>query len=474
MTVSQDSSICSYPTLNKDFVCHCPCASWPPQAKSWVTRRRVSNWPTREIIERIVSMGCSVVPKPHPESQKPAIEFRFSFSNAELILFEEMILEQKNCFITLKALVKYATGELKLSDGGRQMLSTYHLKTIFLWACETIEAKHWKTTRGWVNCLLFLFDQLIICLEQKSLPSYFISECNLLDGIEKLKSHQIIVEQVRLYPLKYAVEFMDSMKCFDWVEFEDTEYYINLNNFSSLSQSFNSPYNIILDPVFHQKISEKARQSEITDHSKVATLVHERERNFLQKLFQIKDNKSHGCLFRRKSCSLLASFANWYRENLNIKLSLFKEMTLLDAIRLENVHGLPIEFNMLQDIIEMQSTEICSGETHNVQTNTAHSVESSESLRLRAFSILFLLNTGQLEKARDELQYVISNNFLNASGVSFDISDVVMETGYIWLFGYGTMNSIREWRNVYHKEEVNVSAECFFQISVVEVLQKTV
>ena len=49
-----------------DFVRHYPCASWPPEAEPWKGRHRPSNWPARETIERIVSTGCSVVPKPHP------------------------------------------------------------------------------------------------------------------------------------------------------------------------------------------------------------------------------------------------------------------------------------------------------------------------------------------------------------------------------------------------------------------------
>ena len=416
-----------------------------------MTRHRVSNWPTRNTIERIVSMGCSVVPKPRPESQYADNEFRFSFSNAELILFREMILEQRNCFIAFKALVKRAIGKLKLQDDEMRLISTYHLKTIFLWACETIETKHWKTTRGWATCLLFLLDQLIICLGNKSLPSYFITECNLLDGIKMLKSHQIIIDQVRMRPLEYAVEFLDSMDVFDMNAHKD--YHKSRTNGSSL-QSFNSAYNTILEPFSYQN----SCQHEITNSSKAETLIYEREKDFLQKLLKV-DNP-HSCLFRRKPCSLLTSFANWYKENMNGKLSLFKDMTLFDVIRLENVHGLPIHYNQLVDNFERKSTEICTGEIPSVQTNTVY---LNESLWSKAILILFLMNSGQLEKARDELQYVISKNNLNASGLSFDISNVVMETGYTWLFGYGTMNSIEEWKNAFNKCKVNVSADFFFR-----------
>ena len=168
---------------------------WPPEAAPWINRHRPSNWPTRETVERIISMGCSVVPKPHPLNRRTTnIEFRFSFSNAEKILFQEMSLAQKHCFISFKALVKSATEEIEgCQEGTEMVISTYHLKTIFLWTCETIDTTEWEMSRGWAHCLLFLFDQWIICLEHKSIPSFFIPQCNLLEGKEAIKLANLII-----------------------------------------------------------------------------------------------------------------------------------------------------------------------------------------------------------------------------------------------------------------------------------------
>ena len=49
--------------VKQDLVQHYPCSSWPPEAEPWVTRHRPSNWPTRETVEKIASMGC---PKTSP------------------------------------------------------------------------------------------------------------------------------------------------------------------------------------------------------------------------------------------------------------------------------------------------------------------------------------------------------------------------------------------------------------------------
>ena len=389
-------------------------------------------------------MGCSVVPKPHLLSQKPDIEFRFSFSNAELILFKEMIPEQRNCFIAFKALVKHATEEFNYHGDGMQTLSTYHLKTIFLWACETIEAKHWKTTRGWATCLLFLFDQLINCLENKSLRSYFITESNLLDGIEMLKSYQGKIEQVRMHPLECAAEFLDSMKCFDWIR---DRAYFKSTTLELLFQCAVLASNIINDHDTHQR------------------LIYEKERHFLHKLSQISDDKSHsGSMFQKKTCSFLASFANWCKEHPNKNLSMFDEMTLFDAICLENIHGVSIQYDSMVEIVVRRLTkESCSGEASNFQENKSEANESGVALRSRTLLILFSMNAGNLKTAKDELENVISNNNLNANKIYFDITSVVFETGYLWLFGSGTRNSIQEWENVFNIQEANVSAEVFFR-----------
>ena len=39
---------------NCDVVLYYPCEVWPPQAECWITRKRLSNWPTKEIIQEIV------------------------------------------------------------------------------------------------------------------------------------------------------------------------------------------------------------------------------------------------------------------------------------------------------------------------------------------------------------------------------------------------------------------------------------
>ena len=457
--------------VKQDLVQHYPCSAWPPEAEPWVTRHRPSNWPTREIVERIVSMGCSVVPKPHPLNYRTAgIEFRFSFSNAETILFQGMSVEQRNCFKAFKALVKRAREEMEecQEEMGNEV-STYHSKTIFLWACETIDIEEWGITCGWANCLLYLFDQLILCLEHKSLPSFFIPQCNLLEGIKRTSNFKMIVERVRSKPLKYAMEFLTSMKSFELSRYNDyiTAAYIDILNKSSFQSAAayiisNIGLNSEKNPDIHPSDCQyNTCLQELEDNEKTAKRFHENERKFLQTFFQNIDGETESQsadMFRRKPCCYLASFANWCKENKDQRIPLFKELTILDVIILNNVHGLSIPYNTIVDFVERDfHNRVCSGNTSNL--------ESRESVICsKTHLILYSMHVGELERAKDEIYSVLmDNNFEGENEVYFNIEQIVVETGYKWLFTDRTRNCIQEFENVFDFCGDSVSAEVFYQ-----------
>ena len=190
------------------------CPSWPPIATSWINRKRYFNWPSEETIQLIVSKGCRVVHKPHELSKMKNFEFRFSFSEAELILFKTLTCNQRKCFITFKALIKSIIYKLECKTSVEIKLSSYCLKTIFFWTCETTPAGNWETTNGWSRCLLHMIDQLLSCLKSGNLPGYFIPESNLLDTMERSRPLLDEIESLRCNPISYAAAFIDSTTCF--------------------------------------------------------------------------------------------------------------------------------------------------------------------------------------------------------------------------------------------------------------------
>ena len=197
-----------------DIVLVFKCLTWPCVAGEWIHRKRQSGWPSQRTIEAIVSEGCHVVASAHDFSHDKDLEFRFSFSLAEIALFSQMSQNQKQCYVTFKATVTkcpYFLAQQNKNDN--EKLKSYQLKTIFLWACESIPKDEWTTPSGLTRCFLFLIDQLLICLRTKSLPGYFIPEYNLFDTLpkEQLEYFANVVHVIRLNLMKYAIQFLSTM-----------------------------------------------------------------------------------------------------------------------------------------------------------------------------------------------------------------------------------------------------------------------
>ena len=379
-----------------------------------------------------------------------------------------MSVEQKYCFVAFKAIVKLPIHEMKIKYKEDIQVSTYHLKTIFLWACETISSEQWNSVRGWAKCFLYLLDQLIICLEHTSLPSYFIPQCNLLDGIKLFKSFQIMIQGIRLKPLQYAAEFVDSM-----VMFHPKEH-INHNMSASLR---------ILDNgrSIHRHSFILCDKMETFNE----TSIFERESRFLKNIFQslkevtwvtrfisqIENVLSRTSIlrrndmFKRANCGLLSSFANWCKENKDRRIHLFEEMTLFDVIRLENIHGLSVSYDILGNFFERESrNNACSIETDSY-SEFKESLSDQSLYRFSLFSkillILHSLNAGKIETARDELECLINIICNGKHDIYFDIICIVDETGYQWLFTSRVTNLIREYKNVFGNKEASVSVKVF-------------
>ena len=303
-----------------DHVPYFSCSSWPPIAKSWIDRKRPSNWPSKETIQTIVSNGCRIVHKPHGRSEEKETEFRFSFSEAEGILFGTLTCDQRKCFIAFKALIKYSFYKLEYKMREDINLSSYCLKTIFLWACETIPVDHWQTTNGWSKCLLYMIDNLYACVKAGNLSGYFIPKSNLLENMEKSGPLLVEIESLRSHPIAHAAIFSDATKCF---------------------RGFHS--NIY----HHSKILCRAKK--VTEIVLIEQLI------FLQRIVA-ETNVIRGCLFWKK-VAVLKIFAKWCKQNSNeIGLELWQcltnKMTLFDVVYLDIVHGFDVSNKVLLEYVD--------------------------------------------------------------------------------------------------------------------------
>ena len=305
-----------------DHVPYLSCSSWPPIAKSWIDRKRPSNWPSKETIQTIVSKGCRVVPKPHGRSGEDETEWRFSFSEAEGILFGTLTCDQRKCFTAFKALIKYIIYKLEDKSKEEINLSTYCLKTIFLWACETIPVDHWHTTDGWSKCLLYMIDNLYISVKARQIPGYFIPECNLSDTMKQSDSGPLLdeIETLRCHPISNAAIFIKVTKCFRGFRF-------NICDEINILCSFN-----------------KIRGTVLTEQ-----LI------FLQRIVA-KTNVTRVCLFWIRE-AVLRIFAKWCKQNSNeMRLALWQclttDMTLFDVVYLDIVHGFDVPNHVLLKYVD--------------------------------------------------------------------------------------------------------------------------
>lgn len=170
-----------------DYVPCIRCVKWTTLAEGWAGRKRPVDWPKQGLILEIVNEGCHVVPISHYQSGDSLrqTEWRLSFSSAEKKLVDSLTIEQRQSYIVAKFVMKQVIQEMK--DNFQELsvekaLSSYHLKTIFLWKCEEKPAEEWNNL---LESVVDLLNALVDHLQKRNIPQYFIPENNLIDNIKQ-------------------------------------------------------------------------------------------------------------------------------------------------------------------------------------------------------------------------------------------------------------------------------------------------
>ena len=157
-----------------DIVLALSCDGWPLSAKEWITRER--NWPDEELVNKVAQGGFHIVPKSSSEG-----DFRLSFSFAETTLIKHWSPLQHKVMRSFKAVVK--CHQSIWSSNVKEIISTYHLKTIAFWHFEkTVQDSFTEETV--VTHLVLLLQELAEALMKLELPMYFMPKVNLLKSVE--------------------------------------------------------------------------------------------------------------------------------------------------------------------------------------------------------------------------------------------------------------------------------------------------
>ena len=239
-------------------------------------------------------------------------------------------------------------------------MNSYCLKTIFLWACETIPVDHWHTTNGWSKCLLYMIDQLYACLESGNLPGYFIPESNLLDTMKRSRPLLDEIETLRCNPISHAAAFIDSTLCFkDVCKVTD--------DIKMFCYGYNARKTILMEQLA-----------------------------FLHNIVTEIRGKRNTLSWRKEA--VLRIFANWCSENANdIGLApwecLSDDMTLFDVVYLDIVHGFDVPNNVLLEYGDKGwSAELVSKigvcYNYNMFVQMKHRNESKYSIHLKSFLMM--------------------------------------------------------------------------------------
>ena len=153
------------------------CPKWPQSAKDWSTRVRNYGWPTTDRIYDVVQNGCHVVYVQHRACRDDKLQWRFSFSIAELILLQSWTPAQQIVYHLLRYFSKRQLIQ-KNCIKQDEVLCPYHLKTLVLWTCEEMPPEWWNSSSV-IEICCDLLKRLSGRLKRRYLPNYFIPEANL-------------------------------------------------------------------------------------------------------------------------------------------------------------------------------------------------------------------------------------------------------------------------------------------------------
>jgi len=129
-----------------DIVRGIRCFQWPKESKDWPKRLRDYAWPTIDIITEVVQHGCHVVYAQHRSCRNDKLQWRLSFSFAEVILLQSWTKIQQIVYHLVRF---FSKRKLIQKDCPKEdeVLCTYHLKTLMLWTCEEMPPEWWNPSR---------------------------------------------------------------------------------------------------------------------------------------------------------------------------------------------------------------------------------------------------------------------------------------------------------------------------------------
>ena len=118
-------------------------------------------------------------------SNSVALEFRYSFSQAEVILSDNIPEKARITFLAFKATIKKMVNYVPDKSKKFHEIPTYVLKTILFMQVETKQNWYWE--QEFVLEIFFrdLLKKLVKCIKARNCPMYWNPSINLLGDMTK-------------------------------------------------------------------------------------------------------------------------------------------------------------------------------------------------------------------------------------------------------------------------------------------------
>ena len=242
-------------------VVHCVrCLSWPPQAADWPTRHRNYNWPDSATVGHIVNNGCDLVGVAHRQCRenevKGQLQFRLSFSRAEIVLMNSWMPVQQIVYHMLRVFVK-TERLIDSSDNSEAFkLSNYHIKTLMLWASELRPSSFWTDDQNLIKICVELLQSLSVSLTDAQCNHYFVNGCKLIDNsleVEMIAKRLKSINEAWLsawFVNNYI--HMCSMLCSDNISTLFNDVIMNTELQKAVSQVVNWRQNNAVEKMWHE------------------------------------------------------------------------------------------------------------------------------------------------------------------------------------------------------------------------------
>ncbi|OWF45084.1 uncharacterized protein LOC110457505 [Mizuhopecten yessoensis] len=191
-------------TMDVDFVCSLSCTSWPREANEWVSRPRLHEWPDRALIDQIIQGGCHLVPVGDKTSVNTFLQWRISFATAEKKLIHSFTHTQFLIYGLFKYFLKQISKRLEQEVGEADIISSYIIKTVILYAVESTHGSLWQEKNTFL-CFMLCLNILIAWVKAGYCPNYFINSNNMFLGkVHGENQEKLLHILIELHDMKWG------------------------------------------------------------------------------------------------------------------------------------------------------------------------------------------------------------------------------------------------------------------------------